>query len=170
MLYKVPNVNDFIINESINQKEIQTKDGVGVSISDAILEDEFCELVPVEELIKMRDFDRRVTYKYSREDTDATIEKLKKSILETGILSPVKIDYYQYDKIVLMTEGNHRLNAAIDLGLQYYPATVYRLKMEYPKSKNGKGLKVQGYQPDEFGYVPGNMKPSDVGISSLNLN
>lgn len=167
MVKKLPFFEKYMINENILQREIQTKDGIGIKISNDILDDEFCELVPVEDLIRMRDFDRTITYKYSREDSESTIERLKQSFLKIGLISPVRIDYYQFDKKVLMSEGNHRLNAAIDLGLKFYPATVYSLKIEIPESKKDKGLPVQGYKEDEYGYVPENLKPSDVGIISM---
>ena len=41
-----------------------------------------------------------------------------------GVKSPIIIEYSADDNAVLIIEGNHRLNSAIDLGMEYLPARV----------------------------------------------
>ena len=153
-----------LVLESIKNKELMTNSKKSIKISEDILFDDTCELVPIDTLIKMREFDRKIEPKYDQESSNSTIENLKISIQKEGIKSPLKIDYYQYDKRVLLVEGNHRLIAAIELGLNEYPCTVFRMKMNIPKNKIKQSLQVIGYEPDQSGYVPANLKPSDVGI------
>ena len=153
-----------LISEAISDLELMTEDGKRIKLSEDLLYDDTCELVPIETLIKLREFDRRVQPKYNQDDSNSTIDKLKRSFIKDGILYPLKIDYYQYDKCVLLVEGNHRLNAAIELGIKEYPCVVYRLKMSIPDNKRNVSYNVPGYQEDEYGYVPANLKPSQIGL------
>ena len=117
------------------------------------------ELVPISELIKFREYDRRITFKWDKKYSKDAIENAKREFLEKGITDILIIKYSQPDKKVLLVEGNHRLVAATELGLKYLPARVYR-----STSSIDNGMLVTGY-PEENGYVPGDLKPSQVGIS-----
>ena len=119
------------------------------------------ELVPISELIKFREFDRRVNFKWDKKYSTSAIEQAKNEFLQNGITDILIINYSQTDKKVLLVEGNHRLVAAMELGLKYLPARVYRTKSSMD-SKNA--MSVVGYTEDEYGYVPGDLKPSQVGI------
>jgi hypothetical protein len=92
------------------------------------------------------------------------ISKLEKEILENGINEPLIIEYSLSDNSVLLIEGNHRLNVAENLGIDYFPARVVLRRSEFPSHKQNNSLKVKGFKPDEYGYVPSNLKPSQVGI------
>lgn len=119
------------------------------------------ELVPISELIKFREFDRRKSFKWNEEYSTNAIEQAKREFLEKGITDILIINYSQSDKKVLLVEGNHRLIAAMELGLKYLPARVYRSKSPI---NNKNAMKVSGYPEDRYGYVPGDLKPSQVGI------
>lgn len=126
---------------------------------------ELVELVPVSFLKTIGEFDRRSTPKYSLEDSLETIEQLKDVLLSGAMTDPLKIDYYQSEKKVLLIEGNHRLSAALEMGMEYLPAEVYRTTRS---CKNRKAKKVSGYvrpaSKYEDTYVPANLRPSQVGI------
>ena len=119
------------------------------------------ELVPISELIKFREFDRRVNFKWDKKYSTSAIEQAKSEFLQNGITDILIINYSQSDKKVLLVEGNHRLVAAMELGLKYLPARVYRTLF---LSDNKNAMSVSGYPEDEYGYVPGDLKPSQVGI------
>jgi hypothetical protein len=122
------------------------------------------ELVSVNELKRFREFNRYERPKYSLKDSSENISKLEKEILENGINEPLIIEYSLDDNSVLLIEGNHRLNVAENLGIDYFPARVILRRREFPYNRKDNSLRVKGFKPDEYGYVPSNLKPSQVGI------
>lgn len=122
------------------------------------------ELVPVSELVKFREFNRRVEPKWDKEDSDENINNIKKEFLTNGIKSPLIIDYYQNSRSVLLAEGNHRLSAALELGMKYLPCRVIRVTGNIPDRVKNKVMKVPGIQPDKSNYVKADLLPSEIGI------
>jgi len=123
------------------------------------------ELVPVSELIKFREFDRKKKPKYNLENSKDNINHLKFMFQKEGVKSPLIIEYSPSDNAVLIIEGNHRLNSAIDLGMEYLPARVVLKKYgNYSPEKLKNTMQVSGVVADESGYIPSNLKPSQVGI------
>jgi predicted acetyltransferase len=122
------------------------------------------ELVPVSELLKLREFDRNERPKYSLEDSKDNISKLEKALVENGVEEPLIIEYSLEDNSVLLIEGNHRLNVAENLGFDYLPARIVLRRREFAPLQKTKALKVKGFTPDRYGYVPSDLKPSQVGI------
>ena len=122
------------------------------------------ELVPVSELLKLREFNRFERPKYSLEDSKDNISKLEKALVENGVEEPLIIEYSLEDNSVLLIEGNHRLNVAENLGFDYLPARVVLRRREFAPLQKTKALKVKGFTPDRYGYVPSDLKPSQVGI------
>ena len=123
------------------------------------------ELVPVAELIKFREFDRKVSPKYNKENSVDNINHLKFMFQKDGVKSPLIIEYSKEDNAVLIIEGNHRLNSAIDLGMEYLPARVVLKKYsKFTKNQLKNAMEVSGVEGNEFGYIPSNMKPSKVGV------
>ena len=123
------------------------------------------ELVPVSELIKFREFDRKVKPKYNQDNSRDNINHLKYMFEKNGVQEPLIIEYSPQDNAVLLIEGNHRLNSAIDLGMEYLPARVV-LRKYSPFSPNQikNTIKVNGVIADESGYISSDLKPSIVGI------
>lgn len=120
------------------------------------------EMVPVYKLIQFREFNRG-----EKEDERANIEELKASIQENGITEPLIVIYHIGDRSVYLSEGNHRLQAAIELGLKELPVRVVRVgEGGYPSvhEERGVGAIVEGYEPNQYGYVPGDLKPSQIGL------
>jgi hypothetical protein len=112
------------------------------------------EWVDTDKIYPFREFDRIDNSMYSDED----FEKFKKSIAEEGIKEALILKYHQYSKTALLIEGNHRLRAARELGLDKVPVRVVRYQSE------GEGIPVPGYTANDFGYVPGDLSPSEIGI------
>jgi len=123
------------------------------------------ELVPVVDLMKFREFDRKKTPKYNAENSNYIINNLKESFKNEGIKEPLIIEYSVDDNSVLLIEGNHRLNTAIDMGLIYLPARVVLRKNKFTPTSKKLSMQVDGMKPNEYGYIPSNLKPSQVGLS-----
>jgi hypothetical protein len=123
------------------------------------------ELVPVSELIKFREFDRKVSPKYNKENSVDNINHLKFMFQKDGVKSPLIIEYSKVDNAVVIIEGNHRLYSAIEFGMEYLPARVVLKKYsKFSKSQLKNAMKVSGVEGDQYGYISSNMKPSKVGI------
>ena len=115
-------------------------------------------------MLKFREFNRNERPKYSLEDSKDNISKLEKALVENGVEEPLIIEYSLEDNSVLLIEGNHRLNVAENLGFDYLPARVVLRRREFTPLQKTKAFKVKGFTPDRYGYVPSDLKPSQVGI------
>ena len=123
------------------------------------------ELVPVSELIKFREFNRKVNPKYNQDDSNDNINHLAYKFKEEGVKSPLIIEYSPDYNSVLLIEGNHRISSASDLDMEYLPARVVLKKYgKYSKEQLKNIMKVSGFKADKSGYIPSNLKPSQVGI------
>jgi hypothetical protein len=119
------------------------------------------QLVPVSELIKLREHDRRVVFKWSKASSDETIDTLKVSIAEEGLKNPLKLQYYHGDHKAYLAEGNHRLSAAVEMGLEYLPAVVVTSELKSVGDVN----RVPGYASRGNGSLPSYLAPSEIGIA-----
>ena len=129
-------------------------------------DDSSVELVPVSELIKFREFDRKTSPKYNKENSLENINHLKYMFQKDGVKSPIIIEYSADDNAVLIIEGNHRLNSAIDLGMEYLPARVVLKKYgNYSPLKLKNTMKVGGIKANSHNYIPSDLKPSQIGIA-----
>ena len=82
-----------------------------------------------------------------------------------GVKEPIIIEYSPESNSVLVIEGNHRINSAIDLGMEYLPARVVLKKYgNFNANQLKNTISVSGVTADEYGYIPSNLKPSKVGI------
>lgn len=123
------------------------------------------ELVPVSELIKFREFDRKVKPKYNQDNSRDNINHLKFMFQKDGVQEPIIIEYSAQDNSVLVIEGNHRINSAIDLGMEYLPARVVLKKYsKFTPNQLKSTMKVSGVTADKSGYISSDLKPSQVGI------
>ena len=150
--------------QTINSK----KGDIKISLDENWYDDDTSvELVPVSELIKFREFDRKVSPKYNQDNSRDNIQHLKYMFQKEGVRSPLIIEYSAEDNSVLIIEGNHRLNSAIDLGMEYLPARVILRKFgKFSPSKMKNTMQVAGIQPNESNYIPSDLKPSQVGIAN----
>jgi hypothetical protein len=149
-------------------KSIHSQKGdIMVSLDDNwYSDDSSVELVPVTELIKFREYDRKVNPKYNQDNSRDNINHLKFMFQKEGVKSPLIIEYSAEDNAVLIIEGNHRLNSAIDLGMEYLPARVVLKKYgKYSPVKIKNAMKVDGIKANSSNYIPSDLKPSYVGIT-----
>lgn len=117
------------------------------------------ENVPVEELKKYREYNRDIGLNQYTQD-------LYDHIAEHGINEPVYLDYNQDSGVMHLSEGNHRLEIADRLGITHLPTAVYR-SGRTPQGRPGAPA-PQMIEPDQYGYVPGTLKPSEVGLLTDN--
>lgn len=119
------------------------------------------ELVPIETLRRYREYDREIG------NDDYTVD-LRDHIATYGICESIKLEYDPDTGIAHIGEGNHRLTIAEELGITHLPVEIYRSRRRpnrqgVPYGHPGAPL-PQPPQPDATGYVPGYMKPSEVGL------
>ena len=123
------------------------------------------ELVPVSELVKFREFDRKVKPKYNQDNSRDNINHLKYMFQRDGVKEPIIIEYSPESNSVLVIEGNHRINSAIDLGMEYLPARVVLKKYgNFNANQLKNTMSVSGVTADKSGYISSDLKPSQVGI------
>jgi len=84
------------------------------------------------------------------------VSELSEDLKQHGFKEPGIIQYHTKSRTALLGEGNHRLAAAIQAGISHMPVRAMRYNME------GGGVPVRGYEPDRTGYVPGDLKPSEI--------
>ena len=124
------------------------------------------ELVPVSELMKFREFDRKVKPKYNQDNSRDNINHLKFMFEKNGVQEPLIIEYSAQDNAVLVIEGNHRINSAIDLGMEYLPARVVLKKYsKFTPNQLKNSMKVEGIKANSSNYIPSDLKPSQIGIT-----
>jgi len=121
--------------------------------------------VPIDIVHEMREFDRggKDAYSGSRDK----IDDIKNSLPKNGFMNPLIVDYSMKDRHAYLCEGNHRLIAAQEIGLTHVPVRI--IKKENSGNKNrGYAKPVTGVDPDNYGYVPADMSPSQVGMVKEN--
>lgn len=124
------------------------------------------EWIPLEDAHKIREFDR-LSPEHDTGNSRSTVDQLKKSIMEEGFHTPLNVDYNINDRYAYLGEGNHRLIAAQELGLTHVPVTVHRSGESYNVGNKGRGnaKQVPGVDPDQHGYVMGQMTPTQIGLT-----
>ena len=118
------------------------------------------EEIPINVAMQMLDVER------GKEDYESSnIENLVKNISQNGFLNPIIIDYNVNDNTAFISEGNHRVQAAKQLGIGWIPARGVR---NYGQKSRFKELPVQwqGTQEDHAGdlYIPPHFPPHMIGI------
>jgi hypothetical protein len=153
---------EFTSGDALTDKVIEaSKDNLG--------SDSRVEWVPIEQIDRMKEADRA-----SSDPTEAfgesraTIDGLKESIKTEGFREPLVVQYGSRDRYAYLGEGNHRLAAAKELGLTHVPVRVNKYGPELEGHKGA--VQVPGYKTDPedpYNHVPGDMKPSDIGLDTL---
>jgi hypothetical protein len=111
------------------------------------------EMVPTKWLARLKGNDLR----YNTDD------ELVGKIKEEGLKSPIKIVVGKKDRHAYNGEGNHRVDAALKLGIEELPAYV----LVYMNARNNGSAQYSHDVDDDLlipreGYVPSEMKPSQV--------
>lgn len=118
----------------------------------------FTELVPVATVRQYREY----TWRRGRcRLTPAEWDALAIDIVRAGFREPLVLLFNPANSHALLGEGNHRLAIAEELGLTHVPVRVCRSSMprpEHPGSRRVEGCRI----PPTTGYVPGDLRPSQV--------
>lgn len=118
------------------------------------------EEIPLNIAMQMLDIERGKE-DYEREN----IENLVENVSQNGLLEPVIIEFNINDNTAYIGEGNHRVQVAKKMGMEWIPARCVR--NEYRKSRF-KELPVrwQGTQTDAHGnlYIPPHFPPHMIGL------
>lgn len=117
------------------------------------------EEIPVDVAMQMLDVDRG-----QDEAEQENIQSLVNHISQHGFLSPIIIEFNRDDSTAHIGEGNHRVQAARALGLEWIPARVVRSG----RQSRFREIPVQwqGTQTDFRGvpYIPPHMPPHMIGL------
>lgn len=89
----------------------------------------------------------------------AKLRELSEDIKQNGLRSPGMMEYYQEGRTAHLGEGHHRMAALEMAGFTHMPVTVFRNEFA---DNRGRGVPVRGVDPNQHGYVPGNLKPSQI--------
>jgi 2'-5' RNA ligase len=119
---------------------------------------QYHEWVPTEHLAPMLEWDR------NEHGDPAKVQAVQQSLLTQGFKNPVFVDFNPDTKLAHVSEGNHRLTAAIQAGIPAVPVTVYRSgrhRPEVSRSYQYVGPEKDPYDPN---YVPQYMLPSHIGM------
>lgn len=123
-------------------------------------------LVDTNFIKKYLEFDRTVDIRLGGggfpEESIKTIDAITADLKSgKGFTNPLQLDYYvdESGKLsLLLTEGNHRIQAAINAGIDYVPVRMVRGFADTAKSAGIKSAIV----PDKSGYLPAQVSPSKV--------
>lgn len=123
---------------------------------------ECVEMIPIEFVAQYREYDS------SRLRDPETVSILCADIIKKGIVEPLMLEIGQKDQKVSLGEGNHRLAAAEQLGLEYVPVRILR-RMELgsePRSVTANRPNVAITKVPVDSYFPADSRPSDVFINA----
>ncbi len=140
---------------------------------------QYAEMVPIEHLLPALEWDRRPNApkidwpggEQLAQGADQDYwDVLKNHIAQNGILSPIYLDYDPKTGRAHVSEGNHRIRAAQELGHTHVPVIGYRSGR---RSAGGHLQLAPWDKKDEFGYVahtPQYLRPSDLGLPVREVN
>lgn len=140
---------------------------LGVDLQKTDRSGDMVEFVSVQELLDLRDIDRTPGAK-GAERNRAEFDKFKKALAdnEPGISDPVLIDYSPETGKALLAEGNNRVSAAAEMGLEVLPAKV----MVNSRARKGSFQATKPYDKwttkPPADYIPTNLRPSEIGLTS----
>lgn len=119
------------------------------------------ERVPIEAMKPYREFNRDI-------DAEQYTRDLRDHIAQHGMTEAIKLEYNPETGNAHIGEGNHRLTIAEELGMSHVPVEVLRSGRN-PSSLHGySGAPLpQPPVPDQNGYSPGLLRPSEVGLPTV---
>lgn len=96
--------------------------------------------------------------------TKAEWQAFKSEVGQKGITNEIILEYNPDTGKAWIGEGNHRIAAAVDLGIDQVPVRVVRTGKKTPYNS----VKVKkNVVPNKHNYVPGDLKPSEVGFKEV---
>lgn len=119
--------------------------------------------VKTKALWSFKEYDRSQGTERSKEN----IEKIKNSILKNGFTDGNELimnyNYNSYSEKAFLTEGNHRLAAAMELGMDYLPVRVNAYRMDSPKGHSCDSPFVIDFDLcKSYGYYPSSVDASMI--------
>jgi hypothetical protein len=124
------------------------------------------EAIPIEWAMKMREYDRM----RHGEGAVSNVEYLTDSIRRFGFRKALSITYCLDLEDAYFGEGNHRIAAAYRLGMREVPARVWRNTECYGNAQaDFPHVAVPSPFERRDGYVPADLRPSDIGIPARPL-
>jgi 2'-5' RNA ligase len=122
---------------------------------------EFTEWVPTETLAKFMEYERQPGGKDSW-GNEARWKALGDHIEQHGPKNPIWLDYNHETGTAHVSEGNHRIQLALQRGIPALPTRVYRSRR---KSEGAQPVTIDPSVLDpRDGWVPEYMKPSHLGL------
>jgi hypothetical protein len=101
--------------------------------------------------------------------TDKELASLARDVKANGMNEPIQLTYSPVDNTVRIDEGNHRTAAIVQM-YQRNPEKLTGVNVPVTVFTNRAGpvggTAVTGIEPDEFGYVSRNLRPSQIGIGT----
>jgi hypothetical protein len=125
---------------------------------------EFVEMVPVDILMQMREYDRSVMELTTR--SEGYLANLKEDILKNGVNEPVLICYEPITGLAFIGEGNHRVMLAHELGIKELPAYAIRSEEKGVNHEAGKSAMQLKPWPADAPYLGRFLAPSAIGVKS----
>lgn len=116
----------------------------------------YVEMVPTSVMWPYREFTRDL--EESDYDRDLT-----RHLDKHGIKDPLRLQYHPETGTAYLGEGNHRLHWAFLNGVEHVPVVVNRWASTRPTSRPVPTPLI----PNEHGYVPGMIKPSQIGLPTV---
>jgi hypothetical protein len=114
-------------------------------------------MVPTSVMKRFMEFDRTNPSESYEEGSKNVIEGIKSDITSGGgIHTPLVLDYNHETGMGHISEGNHRLAAAMAANVSHVPVRVYRSSRT---GKNEAPLTLTNDFGDKHGYVPSEMHP-----------
>lgn len=168
MRIKIQNTNTYVnkfhqlvgISNLLNESEVNAKQIPLQKLIANLRRKDGVQLVPIAAIQKLREFNRRVEPKFGQAESHNKIEELKAGLITQGFTEPLIISYSADNRTAHLTEGNHRLNAAEELGLPYVPVMVLLSN----SGSHLRGVTVVGKQPNQYGHVNNVLFPSEIGL------
>lgn len=127
--------------------------------------DRYTALVPVHQLAKYMEYDR--TRDHANPNSQATIDSIADDLRKGGVNAlreHVSLDYDHTRKWGVLTEGNHRVQAAIKAGIGYIPVSIYgnqgNLERHITRGV-GAPLHLDNRMVERGGYYPSRTHPGN---------
>lgn len=154
---------NLIDTKALTQVEVGGEDLVR-SLNPQMYNTSYVEQVDVNFLKKFIEFDRTKP-EFNKAGSLDTISKIVDDLKAgKGFTDPLLLDYWvdANGKLMLnLTEGNHRIQAALEAGLDSVPVRVlkgYESRLDQAKTTEF----ASKILPDESGYLPGTLAPSKI--------
>ena len=125
----------------------------------------YTALVPVHHLVRFAEYDRAGSQGFdsSKDNIDKIANDLKEQGVD-GLREPVSLNYDHNLRWGVLTEGNHRLAAAVKAGITHIPVTVHTRGSEASNKRKGVGAPLHmdtRLHEEKYNYHPSIVHPGN---------